>query len=258
MVSVGPTIFLGFLYPKLQRIGPWQRVPASSRTSVDALLYARSRRVARRPISPNATDVLSRLLVADPTQTDDELRDHLVTLLLAGHETTAATLAWTLHDLARRPQLLARVQPARSTTDDAAYLDATVKEAMRLRPVIRNVARRLNRPARVGGYDLPAGVVVFPSIYLVQHRPDRVPGARRVPPGTLPRRQPAAGHLDPVRRRAASLPGCRAGHGGGHRRCSPRCCVRWTSPRSGARSGRAPATSPPSPARGARLVILPR
>jgi cytochrome P450 len=95
----------------------------------------------------------------------------LITLLLAGHETTASTLAWTFHDLARQPQLLARVQKAADENDEA-YLEATVKEAMRLRPVIANVARRLNKPARVAGYDLPAGVVVFPSIQLVHRRED--------------------------------------------------------------------------------------
>jgi cytochrome P450 family 135 len=170
VVSVNPTIFLGFLYPKLQGIGPW-RAFLRLKDSVDELLYAE---IAQRRTVPDLAerpDVLSRLLVADPTQSDAELRDHLVTLLLAGHETTAATLAWTLHDLARRPRLLARVRRA-VDEDDVPYLEATVKEAMRLRPVIRNVARRLNRPARVGGYDMPAGVVVFPSIYLVQHRDD--------------------------------------------------------------------------------------
>jgi cytochrome P450 len=170
VVSVNPTIFLGFLYPKLQRIGPWRDF-LRLKESVDTLLYAEIARRRTQPDLAERSDVLSRLLVADPTQTDAELRDHLVTLLLAGHETTAASLAWTLHDLARRPQLLARVRRA-VDEGDAAYLDATVKEAMRLRPVIRNVARRLTRPTRVAGYDLPAGVVVFPSIYLVHHRAD--------------------------------------------------------------------------------------
>ncbi len=113
--------------------------------------------------------MLSKLLVADPDQSDAELRDHLITLLLAGHETTASTLAWTFHDLARRPQLLARVQRAADENDEA-YLEATVKEAMRLRPVIDSVARRLNKPVQIAGYDLPAGVVIFPSIQLVQRR----------------------------------------------------------------------------------------
>ena len=137
--------------------------------------------------------MLSKLLHAAPEQSDAELRDHLVTLLLAGHETTASTLAWTLHDLARNPELLGRVQRAADDGDET-YLEAVVKESMRLRPVIRNIARRLAKPVRIAGYDLPAGVMIFPSIALVHHRddvwddpeqfrPERFLGANP-PPGT--------------------------------------------------------------------------
>ena len=170
LVRIGPTVFIGWLYPWLQAVGPWRRF-AHLKASVDELVYAEI--AERRGVSDLAdrTDALSKLLLADPSQSDAELRDHLITLLLAGHETTASTLAWTFHDLSRRPQLLACVQRAADENDEA-YLEATIKEAMRLRPVIANVARRLNRPARVAGYDLPAGVVVFPSIQLVQRRSD--------------------------------------------------------------------------------------
>jgi cytochrome P450 family 135 len=170
LVRIGPEIFLGWMYPRLQSVGPWRRFQQLKET-VDQLIYAE---IADRRKVHDLTerkDVLSRLLVADPSQADEELRDHLITLLLAGHETTASTLAWTFHDLARRPELFARVQRAADENDED-YLEATVKEAMRLRPVIGEVARRLNKPARVGGYDLPAGIVVFPSIHLVQHRED--------------------------------------------------------------------------------------
>ncbi len=170
LVRIGPTIFVGWMYPHLQNFGPWRRF-ARLKDSVDALLYAEIADRRRVTDLADRRDVLSKLLVADPGQSDAELRDHLITLLLAGHETTASTLAWTFHDLARRPDLLARVQRAADENDEA-YLEATVKEAMRLRPVIANVARRLNKPVRVGGYDLPAGVVVFPSIQLVQLRAD--------------------------------------------------------------------------------------
>jgi cytochrome P450 len=170
LVRIGPTIFIGWMYPGLERVGPWRRF-AKLKSQVDALLYAEI--AERRDVQDlsERSDVLSKLLVADPSQSDAELRDHLITLLLAGHETTASTLAWTFHDLSRRPELLARVQRAADENDDA-YLEATVKEAMRLRPVIANVARRLNKPVRVAGYDLPAGVVIFPSIQLVQRRED--------------------------------------------------------------------------------------
>jgi cytochrome P450 len=195
LVRIGPMIFLGWLYPGLDNIGPWKRFNDVKRTT-DELIYREID--ARRRVSDlqDRKDVLSRLLVADPDQATAELRDHLVTLLLAGHETTASTLAWTFHDLARRPELQARVQRAADEGDED-YLEAVVKESMRLRPVIGEVARRLNKPARVGGYDLPAGVVVFPSIELVQHRaqvfaspqefrPERFLGANPPPATWIP------------------------------------------------------------------------
>ena len=171
LVKVGPTVFLGWLYPRLQRVGPWRRF-AQLRDETDRLLYAEIADRRRQSDLDGRTDVLSKLLVAAPEQSDEELRDHLITLLLAGHETTASSLAWAFHDLARRPDVLAKVQRA-ADENDTAYLEATVKEVMRRRPVIRNVARRLNAPARVAGHDLPAGVVVFPSILLV-HRTSRL------------------------------------------------------------------------------------
>jgi cytochrome P450 len=170
LVRIGPTIFVGWMYPALQRVGPWRRF-LRLKERVDELVYAEI--AERRQVSDLAdrSDVLSRLLVGDPQQSDEELRDHLITLLLAGHETTASTLAWALHDLARRPELLARVKRAAEEGDED-YLEAVVKEAMRLRPVIGSVARRLAKPATVAGYDLPAGIVVFPSIQLVHRRED--------------------------------------------------------------------------------------
>lgn len=169
LVRIGPVVFLGWLYPRLDAVGPWRRF-RKLKEATDALIYAEIADRRRVADLVGRADVLSKLLVADPTQSDAELRDHLVTLLLAGHETTASTLAWTFHDLTRRPAVLRRVQRA-ADEDDERYLEAVVKESMRLRPVIGQVARRLAQPARVGGYDLPADVVVFPSILLVQRTP---------------------------------------------------------------------------------------
>ena len=254
VVSVSPTIFLGWLYPRLQSIGPW-RAFGELKESVDALLYAEIRERRAADLA-DRHDVLSRLLVGDPDQSDAELRDHLVTLLLAGHETTASTLAWTLHDLARSPRLQARARQA-ADEDDTAYLEATVKEALRLRPVIRNVARRLNRPARVGGYDLPAGVVVFPSIYLVQHRADVFPEPNEFRPERFLDGNPAPATWIPF--------------GGGLRRClgstlatvEARAVLKTVLRRvelvPGGRAEPAKTRNITTvPARGARLVSLPR
>jgi len=110
-----------------------------------------------------------------------ELRDELMTLLVAGHETTANALAWAVERLIRHPDKLARL------TDDVArgqkdYLEAVVTETLRLRPVISLVARRLTEPVEIGGRELPAGVTVAPSIYLVHRRPDVYPDPERFEP----------------------------------------------------------------------------
>ncbi len=101
---------------------------------------------------------------------DGELRDELMTLLVAGHETTATALSWALERLARHPDAWERLR-----SGDEAYLDAVIKETLRLRPVLPIVVRRLKAPMEIGGYELPAGVSVAPCILLVHRRPDVYP-----------------------------------------------------------------------------------
>lgn len=166
--DIGPLTVFGWTYPKLRRYGPWRRNWENVR-AVDELLYAEI--ADRRGAGDLSTrgDVLSRLLTAAGAEmTDHELRDHMITLLLAGHETTATALAWSFHELARRPAVLRKAQQAADDGDEA-YLEAVAKEAMRRRPVIQNVARKLTEPTEVAGYRLPAGTVVAPSIALI-HR----------------------------------------------------------------------------------------
>ena len=106
----------------------------------------------------------------------------LVTLLLAGHETTATSLAWALRELGQHPDLLRRSQeaalgtgPDGPTTEDDAWLEAVMKESMRLHPVIPMVVRTLMEPATIGGVDLPAGTTVGPSIIVAHQRPENHP-----------------------------------------------------------------------------------
>ena len=134
------------------------------------------RLVAARRAAPDLAerdDVLSMLLLARDEDgrglSDRELRDELMTLLVAGHETTANSLAWAFERLARTPGALARV------ACDPAYAEAAVRETLRLRPVIAIVARRLTRAAEIGGRLLPEGTVVTPCILLVHRRPDVYP-----------------------------------------------------------------------------------
>jgi cytochrome P450 len=101
---------------------------------------------------------------------DEEVRDGLVTLLIAGHETTAAALAWSFELLLRDQRVLRRLRAA----EDGEYLDAVVKEALRLRPVATGVGRLVcDRPLEVGGYTIQPGVEVSPSIDGIHLRSDR-------------------------------------------------------------------------------------
>ncbi len=140
-------------------------------------------------------DILSLLLQArhedGSPMSDVELRDELLTLLVAGHETTATALAWAVERLIRHPEKLDRLTEE-TRAGETEYLDAVVTETLRLRPVISVVARRLTEPVEIGGWELPAGVTVTPSIYLVHRRPDVYPEPERFlperfidnPPGT--------------------------------------------------------------------------
>jgi cytochrome P450 len=184
-VNVNPAVLLGWGYPFLQRFGPWKATVDNQR-ALDEVMYAE---IAERRAAPDLaerTDVLSQLLAVggvDGNQalSDIELRDQLVTLLLAGHETTATALSWTLYELGRDPEQLAAAREAADRGDDE-YLEAVLKEAMRLHPVIPMVVRHLMKPARIGGYDLPAGTNVGPSIIVTHAREDLHPAAEEFRP----------------------------------------------------------------------------
>jgi cytochrome P450 len=141
----------------------------------DDLIYEEIRARREVPDLAERDDVLSLLLQArhedGSPMTDKELRDELMTLLVAGHETTATALAWAVEALARHPAALARLRDEVDAGEDA-YLDAVVKEVLRLRPVIALVLRQLTEPMEIGGRLLPAGVKIVPSIYLIHRRPD--------------------------------------------------------------------------------------
>jgi cytochrome P450 family 135 len=125
-------------------------------------------------------DILALLLQArderDAPMTDREVRDELVTLLLAGHETTATALAWAFDYLLHDAQALERLTgDCRRDGSGQDYLGAVVQEVLRLRPPIAFVDRRLTVPLELDGYRLPAGTIVAPCIYLAHRRPDLYP-----------------------------------------------------------------------------------
>ncbi len=172
-VNISPAILLGWGYPTLQKYGPWKRTVDNQR-ELDRLMYAEIRERRTAPDLADRTDVLSKLIVQGEQGDrldDTELRDQLVTLLLAGHETTATALAWALYEAGRDPDLLRRCQRAASEGDDD-FLDAVMKESMRLHPVIPMVVRTLMEPATIAGWDLPKGTTVGPSIILAHQRED--------------------------------------------------------------------------------------
>ena len=132
--------------------------------------------------------------------TDAELRDELVTLLVAGHETTATALSWALERLARHPD----ARGLRS--GDEPYVDAVIKETLRLRPVLPIVLRRLKAPMEIGGCELPEGVERRAVIYLLHRRRTSTRTRWRSARSASSRARRHL-HLDPVRRRSAPLPG---------------------------------------------------
>jgi cytochrome P450 family 135 len=156
---------------------PWGRFQRRLHVA-DALVYEEIARRRTDPDLEDRTDVLSLLLRArdedGEPMSDRELRDELMTMLLAGHETTATGLAFAFDLLPRNPRVLDRLRDELAAGDDA-YLDAVVTETLRLRPVIDANERTLTTPRNIGGYDLPAGIRVYPTIAVIHHREDLYP-----------------------------------------------------------------------------------
>jgi cytochrome P450 len=133
----------------------------------------------RRGEVDGGPDVLSRLLSAQhedgSPMSPPELRDELVTSLVAGHETTASQLAWGIEQLSRNARVLDRLAEELASDPEDAYLTATIHEIMRCRPVAMNEPRLVKQPVRIGGFDYPAGVALVPAALLVHHDPDIYP-----------------------------------------------------------------------------------
>jgi cytochrome P450 len=175
---------------------------------VDELLYALIDE--RRSQPDGGEDVLALLLSAShedgSPMSPQELRDELVTALVAGHETTASQLAWAFTLLARAPTVVQRLAAELDADGDDEYLNAVLNEVMRMRPVLPNAEPRLvKRPVDIGGVRYPAGVVLFASAYLVHHEPELYPQPYAFRPERFLERPPGTYTLIPF--------------GGGRRRC---------------------------------------
>jgi cytochrome P450 len=183
-------IFVIALGPeRIREYGPFKRDIAR----VDSLIYDEIRERRGADDLADREDILSLMLQArhedGSPMTDAEVRDELVTLLVAGHETTATALAWAVERLVRHPAKLERLT-AEVAEDSDEYLTAVIQETLRLRPVISLVNRTLKAPMEFGGYELPAGVKVAPCIYLVHRRPDVYPEPDRFLPERFLERPP--------------------------------------------------------------------
>jgi cytochrome P450 len=158
--------------------GLLRRIVAGLDRQVYAIIAARR----RAEDAGEREDILSLLMSArhddGSAMSDGELRDELLTLVLAGHETTANTLAWAFERLLRTPHAYARLREEARGTErdgDGAYVEATIHEAMRARPVIPLIGRRVQAPWQLGEWCIPAGTSTLISILLVHHRPDVYP-----------------------------------------------------------------------------------
>jgi cytochrome P450 family 135 len=190
LLDVGSNRALAFVPP---RVADWldrsrlaRRLPINpvaqfgqTKAAADALLYKQIARRRQVHGADQGADVLSLLISAGST--DQQIRDELITLLTAGHETTATAITWMFERLLRTPTVLQRVQEAVASSDDG-YLDATVKEALRIRPVVLDAPRVLNAPLTLDGYEVPAGWYAAPVVPLVHNDPDVYPDPSRFEP----------------------------------------------------------------------------
>ena len=197
-VDAGPLVMIGLGIPALHGIGPWKR-ELNDLATIHEFLAEEIELARRDPELPERRDLLALLVRASAADaqglSDAELRDQLMTLVAAGHETTATAMAWAMLELARHPGVQQRCVDEMAATEadagetagdgaagggtagagpaggDTEYLDAVIKEVLRLHPVVPMVMRELQEPATIDGRDYPRGVTISPSIVLA-HRAD--------------------------------------------------------------------------------------
>ncbi len=167
---------------------PGGRLVRAQRAQRQLVLDELARR--RRAATPANGDIVSLLMAAPDDRgqlpSDEQLHDHILTLILAGNETSATTLAWAVHHLSEyadlQSELRAELASSRGDLNACARLDAVLKETLRLTPVVPIIPRRLARSRSIGGYSLPAGTVVAVAPFLTQHRDDIWTNPRRFDP----------------------------------------------------------------------------
>jgi cytochrome P450 len=213
-IAAWPGLLFDFMQRDLGRLSPWGRYLRFSGQASE-ILRAEIRRAGNEGTA-GRSDILAMMLGARDEAghplSEDEIHDELVTLLIAGHETTATALAWTLRWILPDAHLIGRLRaeiegangdPTR--IGKLELLDATIKESLRLQPVIPMVGRVLQKPTQIGEWELPKGAIAAPSMYLVHRRADLYPEPARFNPDRFMTWKPAAWEWVPF--------------GGGLRRC---------------------------------------
>ena len=174
-----PLSLIPFAHRTYAGRGPYARLQRS-RTRADELIFELIEQRRAGEGEGEGEDVLAMLLGArhedGSPMSRDELRDELMTVLVAGHETTASQLAWGFERLVREPRVLARLADELDGDSDEAYLTATIQEIMRCRPVLINAEPRLvKQPIEIGDFTYPIGVILFANAYLLHHDPQIYP-----------------------------------------------------------------------------------
>lgn len=214
--SVTPAlIFLPWLRRRLGGVGPWTRY-LEARARFDAMLFAEIRE--RRREAREGEDILGLILSArydDGTaMTDEEVRDQLITLVVAGHETTGTSLAWSIEWLARLPEVRDRLTaeidalgdaPSPEAVAAAPYLDAFCNEALRVHPIVPDVSREVVRPFTLGAWTLPTGAAIAVGTTMLHSDPTLYPEPGRFHPERWLDKKPSPFEYTPF--------------GGGARRC---------------------------------------
>ncbi len=211
-------LFFKSLQKDLGPLSPWGRF-LRQRKQLDELLYQEIRE-RRTQAESGGEDILSLLLLArdenGQAMTDEELRDELMTMLFAGHETTATALAWALYWIHYLPEVREKLLAELNTIDmqnaepmeiaKLPYLNAVCSETLRIYPIaFFTLARILQEPMEFMGYELPQGMVLSGCIYLTHHRPDIYPEPKKFQPERFLERQFSPYEYLPF--------------GGGNRRC---------------------------------------
>ncbi|MGD1701923.1 cytochrome P450 [Dapis sp. BLCC M229] len=185
-------------FPWLQKdLGPWSPWGKYQRQQqkLNELLYTEIA-TRRSQLDPNRTDILTLMLLARDEEgqgmTDQEIRDELMTMLVAGHETTATALAWAVYWVHKQPQVYQKLMEELQTLEIDAdpmtifrlpYLTAVCQETLRIYPVaILTFPRRTKQPVELESYDLEAGTIIQGSIYLTHHREDLYPEPKKFKP----------------------------------------------------------------------------